>query len=47
MQTDSKPAIVWLRIGNTRRATLLQWFEPLLPQVEEALERGETLIEVE
>lgn len=47
MQTGSSPAIVWLRIGNTRRTTLLEWFEPLLPQIVNALEDGEILIEVE
>ena len=40
------PAVVWLRIGNTRRQELLRWFEPLLPKIVEALDQGETLIEV-
>jgi predicted nuclease of predicted toxin-antitoxin system len=25
------PAIVWLRIGNTSKRALLNWFAPLLP----------------
>jgi predicted nuclease of predicted toxin-antitoxin system len=40
------PAIVWVRIGNTRRAELLRRFETELPQIVAALERGETLVEV-
>lgn len=39
------PAVVWLRLGNTRKAALLSWFARLLPDVLAALERGETLIE--
>lgn len=45
LQPDG-PAIVWIRIGNTGRQALLQWFEPLLPAIVEALDRGEKLIEV-
>ncbi len=40
------PAVVWIRLGNTRKVDLLRWLEPLLPEVLVALERGETLIEV-
>ncbi len=43
---SQSPAVVWLRVGNTRRAELLRWFEELLPEVIAALERGERLIEV-
>ena len=39
------PAVVWVRLPNTRRRELLAWFEAALPQVLSALERGETLIE--
>ncbi|WP_018949151.1 DUF5615 family PIN-like protein [Thioalkalivibrio sp. ALMg11] len=45
--SSDQPAVVWLRVGNTRKAALLQWFEPLLPRVLEALERGDLLIEVD
>ncbi|MGC2224174.1 MAG: DUF5615 family PIN-like protein [Methylocella sp.] len=31
---------------NTRKRELLLWFEPLLPRIIEALERGERLIEI-
>ena len=40
------PAIVWLRLGNTRRAALLTRMDAELPAIVAALERGETLIEV-
>jgi predicted nuclease of predicted toxin-antitoxin system len=40
------PAIVWIRLPNTRRRELLAWFETALPDILSALERGETLIEV-
>lgn len=40
------PAIVWVRTGNTRRATLLQQLEAALPMLLLALERGETLVEL-
>jgi predicted nuclease of predicted toxin-antitoxin system len=40
------PAVVWIRLPNTRRSALLAWFEAALPQILLALARGETLIEV-
>lgn len=40
------PPIVWIRRPNTRRRELLVWFEAVLPQMVDALERGEGLIEV-
>lgn len=45
-RVTAQPAVVWLRVGNTRRAELLRWFEPLLPQVIAKLSRGEMLVEV-
>lgn len=45
-QSTHAPIIVWLRIGNTSRRALLQWFQPLIPQIVELIERGESLIEV-
>lgn len=41
------PAVVWLRIGNTRKRELLRWMEPLLPRIVQALEQGETLVEID
>ncbi len=43
---DKGPAIVWVRLPNTRTPALLAWYETVLPDVLAALERGETLIEV-
>lgn len=40
------PAIVWLRLGNSRRGALLARVESHLPAIVLALEAGETLIEV-
>lgn len=40
------PRVVWIRLGNTRRQVLLQWFERMFPEVLAALERGDSLIEV-
>lgn len=40
------PAVVWVRVGNTTRRELLAWFSRLLPEIEQALQAGETLVEV-
>ncbi|MEO7294797.1 MAG: DUF5615 family PIN-like protein, partial [Candidatus Limnocylindria bacterium] len=40
------PPIVWVRIGNTRRAALIAWFEPLIDQIVAMLDAGDRLIEL-
>ncbi len=40
------PAVVWLRIGNSSKRALLEWFEPLLPAIVSKLEQGNRLVEV-
>ncbi len=45
-QSATAPVIVWLRIGNTSRKALLQWFAPLLPQIVQHIEQRDRLIEV-
>ena len=40
------PSLVWVRIGNTRRAELLRRIEADFAAVVVALERGETLVEI-
>ena len=40
------PAVVWIRIGNTRRADLLRRVEADFGAIVAALERGETLVEI-
>ena len=42
----SGPVVIWLRIGNTRKQALLEWFEALLPDMILSLEKGEQLIEL-
>lgn len=40
------PPVVWIRKGNVRNAELLVWFNDALPVLVDALQRGETLIEL-
>ena len=40
------PSVVWLRVGNTSRRELLDWFTPLLPAILRELQEGERLVEV-
>lgn len=40
------PAVVWIRIGNTTNRALLNQLEPLWPEVEQALQQGDRLVEV-
>jgi predicted nuclease of predicted toxin-antitoxin system len=40
------PAVVWIRVGNTRRTVLLKRFETELGRIVAALERGETIVEL-
>jgi hypothetical protein len=40
------PAVVWIRLPDTRRPELLARFDTVLPDVFAALERRWTLIEV-
>jgi predicted nuclease of predicted toxin-antitoxin system len=40
------PPVVWVRIGNTRRAALPEWFEPLIEQIVEMVLSGQRLIEL-
>lgn len=35
------PAIVWIRVGNTSKRALLEWFAPMVPPIEQALVAGE------
>jgi predicted nuclease of predicted toxin-antitoxin system len=40
------PAIVWVRIGNTTRSALIAVFRSVLAEILEAIERGETVIQI-
>lgn len=42
----SDPVIIWVRIGNTRKQALLEWFDTLLPAMTVSLEAGEQVIEL-
>ena len=43
---EGGPAVVWIRIGNTRKAELLGRIETDYAIIVVALERGETLVEL-
>jgi predicted nuclease of predicted toxin-antitoxin system len=43
---DAGPRVVWIRLGNTRRAELLRRVDDAFPSILSALERGDTLIEI-
>lgn len=40
------PSVVWVRLGNTRKLTLLTWFIPQLERIASLVESGEKLIEL-
>lgn len=40
------PPVIWIRVGNTRRAALLGWFEPRIEQVVAMIESGNRLVEL-
>jgi predicted nuclease of predicted toxin-antitoxin system len=44
--SDTGPAVVWIRLPNTRRRELLARFESVLPDILSALEQGDALVEV-
>ncbi len=44
--TDSNARLIWVRVGNCRRAFLLDWFRRLWPNVLERLESGDRFIEI-
>lgn len=44
--TEHSPAVVWVRVGNTRRQELLRWLEPLIDVIVERVDSGNRLIEL-
>ena len=40
------PAVVWVRIGNSTKRVLLERFSTALPAIVDALERGETIVQL-
>lgn len=45
-QDGEAPAVVWVRVGNTRRAALLAWFGPLIDEIVRLVNDGQRLIEL-
>jgi predicted nuclease of predicted toxin-antitoxin system len=45
-RAESTARFVWVRLGNCRTHALLQVFDRVWPRVEEALERGERVVEI-
>ncbi|MGF9695269.1 DUF5615 family PIN-like protein [Rhizobium sp. 0TCS1.26] len=43
---DDGPTIIWIRLRNSRRRDILIWFDQVFPAILDALQRGETLIEI-
>lgn len=43
---SNSPALIWVRLGNCRKVALLAAFEKLLPQLTEALQANQKIIEV-
>lgn len=44
--TEVGPAIVWVRLPNSRLRDLLNWFEQVFAGILNALDHGEAIIEV-
>jgi predicted nuclease of predicted toxin-antitoxin system len=44
--SETGPAVVWLRFGNTTSRALVENLLPFLPEILTAIEAGESLIEV-
>lgn len=45
-QGSIPPQVVWVRLGNCRKAALLQAFTPLLPDLRALLDDGGSVIEI-
>jgi predicted nuclease of predicted toxin-antitoxin system len=41
------PAVIWVRLGNCRKTTLLATFTQLLPRLLEALQHGQKILEIQ
>jgi predicted nuclease of predicted toxin-antitoxin system len=46
IQPGAAIQVVWVRLGNCRKTTLLTAFDSLLPSIVAALEAGDRLIEI-
>jgi len=46
IRPDAAIQVVWVRVGNCRKAVLLATFESLLPSIEAALAAGDRVVEI-
>lgn len=42
----ASPTVVWVRLGNTRRERLLDWFAPQIERIAAMVDGDEKLIEL-
>lgn len=40
------PSLIWIRVGNTRRRVLLEWFARQFPRLVMLLRQGEKFVEI-
>ena len=45
-QGSIPPQVVWVRLGNCRKATLLEAFSRILPALRDALAAGDAVVEI-
>ena len=45
--SSEAPKLIWVRIGNTSKKSLLQYFEKKWKQIKTELDKGESLIELQ
>ena len=45
-QTTVPPQVLWVRLGNCRKAALLKAFADVLPQITEQLQKGHAVVEL-
>ena len=45
--SEQPPRLIWVRMGNTSKQSLLQVFGKAWPQIKAELNKGETLIELQ
>ncbi|MFZ4535460.1 DUF5615 family PIN-like protein [Propionivibrio sp.] len=45
-QGSLPPQVVWVRLGNCRKAVLLEAFSRILPELRDMLAAGETVVEI-
>lgn len=43
---DAAPVVVWVRVGNTRKHALVEWFVPLIDRIVAMVDAGHRLIEL-